>query len=328
MRARISVIVPVYQVEKYLSKCLDSILAQTFIDFEVLLINDGSYDLSGVICDKYASKDSRIRVIHKKNGGVSSARNTGIDCAEGEWICFVDSDDYVDPNYLSNLLRGVDNNTDIVYANYDSYNYIPREITLDTKSAIDFMIENSIFSMSGPVAKLYKTKLIHDYNIRFPINVHMGEDAIFNLEVMNVAIYMSFHTCNDYHINYHSGSLSTKYYSFKSEYKAYKLWKIIELNLFLKYYNYDDALNMTWNIRIEGQFNRVLQCIYRHNPKYTISEQIKLLHLIDSQDIQEYNKYYNPIKWRRRLNKSLIVNKMFVSYVLLGLCDRLIYKGA
>ncbi|WP_338367787.1 glycosyltransferase family 2 protein, partial [Enterococcus faecium] len=86
----ISIIVPVYKVEKYLRKCVDSILAQTFTDFEVILVDDGSPDNSGKICDEYAEKDNRVRVIHKENGGLSSARNAGIDVARGKYLGFVD----------------------------------------------------------------------------------------------------------------------------------------------------------------------------------------------------------------------------------------------
>ena len=94
MTPKISVIVPVYNVEKYLPRCIDSILSQTFTDFELLLIDDGSPDNCGKICDEYAAKDSRVRVFHKPNGGVSSARNLGLDNARGEWIAFIDSDDF------------------------------------------------------------------------------------------------------------------------------------------------------------------------------------------------------------------------------------------
>ena len=100
MNPKISVIVPVYNVEKYLCRCIDSILAQTFTDFELLLIDDGSKDSSGEICEEYAGKDARIRVFHRQNGGVSTARNLGIDKAKGEWIYFVDSDDVVLPSAL------------------------------------------------------------------------------------------------------------------------------------------------------------------------------------------------------------------------------------
>ncbi len=96
----ISVIVPVYNAESTLQRCVDSILAQTFEDFELILINDGSKDQSGDICDEYAAKDSRVKVIHKPNGGVSSARNAGLRIAHGEYIAFIDSDDYIDNDYL------------------------------------------------------------------------------------------------------------------------------------------------------------------------------------------------------------------------------------
>ena len=95
-----SVIIPVYKVEKYISRCIESVLKQSFSDFELLLVNDGSPDKSGIICDEYAKKDQRIKVFHKENGGVSSARNIGIKNACGKYIVFIDSDDEVERNYL------------------------------------------------------------------------------------------------------------------------------------------------------------------------------------------------------------------------------------
>ncbi|MBA1325633.1 glycosyltransferase [Enterococcus faecium] len=102
-----SIIVPVYKVEKYLRKCVDSILAQTFTDFEVILVDDGSPDNSGKICDEYAEKDNRVRVIHKENGGLSSARNAGIDVARGKYLGFVDSDDYIDEDMYEILYENL-----------------------------------------------------------------------------------------------------------------------------------------------------------------------------------------------------------------------------
>ncbi len=100
---QISVIVPVYNVENYIRECLDSIMAQTVSSFELILIDDGSTDDSGRICDEYAQQDERIRVIHKENGGLSSARNSGLDMATGDYVCFIDSDDIVQPDYLEKL---------------------------------------------------------------------------------------------------------------------------------------------------------------------------------------------------------------------------------
>ena len=103
--AKVSVIVPVYNVEKYLKQCLDSIVDQTLEDLEIVLVDDGSVDSSGTICDEYAKKDARIKVIHKKNGGLSDARNVAIDIAKGEYITFVDSDDYVTDDYVESLYK-------------------------------------------------------------------------------------------------------------------------------------------------------------------------------------------------------------------------------
>ena len=114
----ISVIVPVYNVGEFLAPCLDSLLAQTYQNLEILLIDDGSTDGSGARCDEYAAKDPRFKVIHKENGGVSSARNLGLDIAKGQYIAFVDSDDRVKPDYFEVLLRdAVEQNADIVYCN-------------------------------------------------------------------------------------------------------------------------------------------------------------------------------------------------------------------
>ena len=133
---KISIIVPVYNAEKYLNECVDSILNQDFTDFELLLVNDGSKDNSGHLCDKYAHKDNRVRVFHKENGGVSSARNLGLDNAIGEYIVFIDSDDYVDVNYLSILMSVGE--SDLVVTGYEGFGY-----KIDTYS---FSFENTKYS--------------------------------------------------------------------------------------------------------------------------------------------------------------------------------------
>ena len=108
----ISVIIPIYNTEKYLCQCIESVLIQSYPKFELLLINDGSKDRSGEICDEYAKKDNRIKVFHKENGGVSSARNLGLDNANGDYICFIDADDYVGKRYLEIHLP--DNDEDFI----------------------------------------------------------------------------------------------------------------------------------------------------------------------------------------------------------------------
>lgn len=111
---KVSIIVPVYNVEKYLNRCIDSIIKQTFENIEIILVDDGSTDNSSKICDEYALKDHRIKVIHKANGGLSEARNYGIDVATGDYLLFVDSDDYIDVNLIKNLEQYMDNQLDVI----------------------------------------------------------------------------------------------------------------------------------------------------------------------------------------------------------------------
>lgn len=115
----VSVIVPVYNAEKYIETCISSVLNQTFTDFELILIDDGSEDESGHICDEYATKDTRIRVFHKENGGPSAARNSGLNVAQGEWILFLDSDDWIVPESLQLLMSEVVPETAIIQYLYE-----------------------------------------------------------------------------------------------------------------------------------------------------------------------------------------------------------------
>lgn len=176
---KISVIVPVYKVEKYLPKCIDSILQQIFTDFELLLIDDGSPDNSGKICDEYAIKDSRIRVFHKKNGGVSSARNLGLDNAKGEWISFIDADDWISSDFLS-----FDHEeADVIQKSYQTIsqsgkiiaiNHLHSNIINSKKSLYKFYVNKRNNALWD---KIIAKKLIG--NRRFDINVKIGEDFLF-----------------------------------------------------------------------------------------------------------------------------------------------------
>ncbi|HGL5683941.1 TPA: glycosyltransferase family 2 protein, partial [Enterococcus faecalis] len=110
----VSVVIPVYNVEKYVEKCLDSVINQTYQNLEIIIVNDGSTDNSLSVCQKKKLSDSRIKLINKENGGLSSARNAGIECAQGEFICFIDSDDWIELDYIEVLLNGMENtNVDI-----------------------------------------------------------------------------------------------------------------------------------------------------------------------------------------------------------------------
>ena len=193
----VSIIVPVYNAQEYLSKCIESILNQTMKDFELILINDGSNDKSPKICDKYSLRDSRIKVIHKENEGVSIARNTGINISRGKYIVFADSDDYVDENWCCEMYKAIINNnrnmimTGITIYNTRNNNNIINNLNInsDTDTSMvkkkDFFILYKKQLINSPCNKIYITEIIKSNNVRFKENLRLGEDLLFNLEYLS-----------------------------------------------------------------------------------------------------------------------------------------------
>ncbi len=184
---KISIIVPVYNVEQYLLRCIDSILAQTFTDFEVLLVDDGSKDRSGAICDEYAAKDRRVRVFHKPNGGVSSARNVGLENARGEWIGFVDSDDYVKEDFLAAFFKQRQD-ADMLSQGFYSPNWMnksamtisEKDEIIDGDSLASFVLRMTKTLQIGYLwCKLFRRQIIEKYSIRFEESVCHMEDRLF-----------------------------------------------------------------------------------------------------------------------------------------------------
>ena len=193
MKKKVSVIVPIYNVEKYLKCCVDSIINQTYKNLEIILVDDGSTDNSPKICDEYKNIDDRIVVIHKKNGGVSSARNDGIKKAKGIYISFVDSDDWIDENYISDLYNSsLNNNTDIVCCGYKRvYENKSEIININRFNEIidNTELVNNILNVQTGFGfchmKLIKKELIG--NVHFSEKLVVGEDALFIIQISNKA---------------------------------------------------------------------------------------------------------------------------------------------
>ncbi len=186
--AVISIIVPVYKAERYLHKCVDSILSQTFSDFELLLIDDGSPDNSGKICDDYEAKDSRIRVIHKENGGASSARNAGLDKVMGEWVCFVDSDDWIERNCLEVVHQyAVEDELDCIQFSYKRIdkkgNVVLSEVGETPVMSLKDYIDAGVFCFRAG-GTLLKKNVIDSVNLRFIEGLRLAEDQLFMLTAM------------------------------------------------------------------------------------------------------------------------------------------------
>lgn len=186
----VSIIVPIYNAEKYLEKCIESIVNQTYTNIEIILVDDGSPDNSAILCDEYAEKDGRIKVVHKANGGVSSARNAGLDIAQGDYVSFVDADDWIEPNYCSALLAGRAEDAELVVAEtvniYEDRRVYP-QIPISGRYSLeglksDFQKLFSAGLINTPCAKLYRAETVD--GLRFDESVALGEDILFNLAYM------------------------------------------------------------------------------------------------------------------------------------------------
>lgn len=212
---RVSVIVPVYQVEAYLPRCLDSILAQTFADYELILVDDGTKDNCPAIMQAYAQRDSRIRQIHKENGGLSSARNAGLDAARGEYIAFVDSDDYVAPQWLEDVVRAAEEtgaqqvlyNYALVVDGQEQGPYLrfaSETIDLDRLGLANYFYRYWMPYRHGQEAwsKLYRRSVIEENGLRFAPNDEIfAEDTLFSaMYLMHTHIIAALNTPYVYYV--------------------------------------------------------------------------------------------------------------------------------
>lgn len=306
----ISVIVPVYNSGKYLKRCIESILAQSFKDFELILVDDGSTDSSSEICDEYQSKYNRIKVYHQKNQGVSSARNRGIKNANGNWITFIDSDDYVNERLLDTLFESQKkyccefvltgqkkiNGRDCQKREYPDL-FLKRE---------DFGVifdKNLMRFQKAPWAKLFKTDILKSNSILFDEKIHAGEDALFVYTYLLKIRSLSFTPGCGYIYDLHQGSLTTLgIASFDEEMHGFIKFRAVVEKLMsniqtsstypMEYLNY-------WQ-------ERVIASIYSNEFK-TRKERITKLKGVDTHLLK---------KWKRNSSwKEYLLNKMLISHL-------------
>lgn len=228
-RPKVCCILPIFKVEKYLRRCVDSVCNQTMKDIEIILVDDGSPDGCGTICDEYAQKDDRIKVIHKENGGLGYARNRGLEIATGEYVAFIDSDDYVDSDMVEKLYAEcVAKSLDAIFADF----YVegnsgftknaPYHKLYDSPSDIeDFCLDligseptyPSCSKMQVSVWRgLYSLKVIKAFNIKFPSERdYISEDIVFNLDFLQHASKIEVVSMKFYHYCFNEVSLSNSY---------------------------------------------------------------------------------------------------------------------
>ena len=231
----ISVIVPVYNVVSYLDECVASIVAQTYKAWECILVDDGSVDGSDVLCDEWAKKDVRIRVIHQENSGVSKARNRGIEDSRGEYIVFVDSDDWLGEEHLERLLVAPSADLIVsgvrqVVSNENGVDYKPscgKTFAFDQEGIDEVVDLNHKYLLYGPVVKLYQASIIKENGVIFPTDCSYGEDLLFNLQYLDYVHTIS--QVDDVSYFYRRGmeTLSTKERPNQFE-QDYGQWKMLK----------------------------------------------------------------------------------------------------
>lgn len=327
---QISVIVPVYGVQNYIEKCIQSILSQTLRDIEVILINDGSPDQSGMICEAYSQKDARIKYFSTPNHGVGSARNLGMKNAVGEWLCFVDGDDYLPADALENLLRS-SQGADIVIGDYfmdRDGRIIPRKPGRRGKAAeksqryrfIGYTLgcrncwgTKDIYNLVTPWGKLYQRSFCEKNNLMFP-EIIRSEDVIFNLNAYQRTDRIIFTECRVYFYRLHDASVGHRYVpDFEKSVKHFLLYLrealcVEECSEFFEFYVYKKQ-----RFLIDG-----IRRTYAH-PSCPMSRPKKI------QGIKRFCEDFNIKTEFSALNRDFMY---FTQYVLLWLLSKEHYSIA
>ena len=282
---KISIIIPVYNVEQYLHRCVNSILLQTFTDWELLLIDDGSTDRSGELCDEYAKKENSISVFHKINGGVSSARNLGLEKAQGEWVTFIDADDYILPDFINGLYKPIGDGEVVDFVHGGCYNVKNDEIVSVNQSYDNYIGDNPgyVFKMFRglTVSKLFNLNTINygldGHPLRFDEDMKIAEDMAFTMDYLLMVKRYAFVAERGYCYRIDNMCSATK---------AKRTVKYeIELHSFRHLYNSTISFINKYNIGIEDSKLRVQQrgeqmaetCLSLYKNDFNRSERLKHL---------------------------------------------------
>lgn len=311
----ISVIVPVYNAEKYLNRCIDSVLSQSYNDFELILVNDGSQDGSLEICQEFAEKDNRIRVFSQANSGASAARNHGIDKANGEWITFVDADDSVDCDYLSEFvdLRRKYPNSKLFTCGLQIISDKTASVSFDHytqyKSIEDFYGQNNVFQICGPYCKLFNLNILKVNTIHFSKRIRCAEDYGFLIDYLGHIDYIAVSPKYLYNYYKHQGSLSSSVYDYNIENSGF-------ISLKKKY---DTLIGIKHGASIKKQHDsflayysyRVLCSIYNREG-ITLPKDVRIgrIEALDTEMLSIY-RYDKSCTWYLKILIFLLVHRKY-----------------
>ncbi|VUS63799.1 glycosyltransferase family 2 protein [Klebsiella spallanzanii] len=319
IKPSVSVILPVFNGQEYISNCVEALLNQRLMNFELIIIDDGSTDQTGEICKGFALNDDRIKLFQKKNGGVSTARNYGIELATGDYICFVDVDDSVNENYLQELfddriILGIDSCGIVVnsFSGYIGTRSLPSIIVNSKKNVINSLLSTDILLFSEPYSKLFDRRVIINKNIRFPTGIHMGEDGIFLAQYYKYVTTMNISPKINYFRKIIPTSLSHRMNSFVSEYEAFQLWNNYLDDLFGKDLSIVSINDVKW--KISG--NLFLRATRSIKLEKSIYKRVEMLKTISDSDWILYG-LFKPHGIKSKIKKKILCSKLYLLYSIL-----------
>lgn len=321
----ITVVVPVYNAERYVGACLDSLLAQSYPHYEVMVIDDGSTDGSGILIDAYPDKDSRVRVFHQPNCGVSASRNRAIADSRGDLLTFVDADDNVGPDYLANLLGALpqQGGRGVVIGGLIQYrpdgNWTRMQVPIVEYRSKEFgkmFAEINLHHYWYAASKLYDLSLIREKEVRFDERLNYAEDALFLMNYLQWADYVRFYPLADYNYYLHAGaSLSRCNRSFDAEYTVFKKLKGHLIELKRRYPRMPEAF-----LRMEHESSiyliRALSALYR--PPYALprDQRLEAFDNLQERDFELLKLNYRPYRKVDKFGKILLMSRSFKCYDL------------
>lgn len=275
MGRKVSVVVPIYKVEKYLRQCLNSIVGQTYSDLEIILVDDGSPDHCGAICEEYAAKDPRIAVIHKENGGLAAAKNDGLKIATGEWITFIDADDWVETDLFEKVMSAIgDRSPDIAIEGGYYYAYpqknikesnVPEEFWYTEKKDI-YTIMTRIRTFGLPWDKFYRMDFLRETGLKNDVTCRAFEDYFFNFQAFHMAkSILGVSYCGYYYRQAEGGNAFSR--GFNSNKPKYNYDFICKLNAYIKEQGLESEMKDTARALALQAMSVALNCYYIH-PSY------------------------------------------------------------
>ncbi len=318
----ISVIVPVYNSELYLEVCLESLRKQTFRHYEVWMIDDGSTDGSARICDEFARKNTCFHVVHTHNQGVSAARNIGLDHSRGEWICFVDSDDVVNENYLLDLCKAISDESredmlvvqgfNIVVGNEEPIVRVFEDRIYEEEDLCLVFRDLNLNRSGYPFAKLYNKKILREKQIRFIEQIHYAEDVIFMLSyICHVSAICTIGKANYYYYMRNGNSLSSRIFSFDSEYFCYEIYLELIRQIKEKFAIQEEDLKGVYSVISEYLIRRALAGLYQPSTRKPFGERITILKRMTEEQVSWASKYYTNCAWFHKVNLFLLAHRFY-----------------